>query len=317
MSEKTEETTMLDEKNIALHLEAILFVSNQAITLKDLLQSLNNALSPDITKAQIQKGLEELQEKYVSEEYAFHLVEITKGFQFLSKDLYHRTISSHLNIKAKKRLSKAAMETLAIIAYKQPVTKAAIEEVRGVNSDYGVQKLLEKELIVIIGRSEKVGKPLLYGTSPQFMDHFGLKSIKDLPKLKEVIPQHNQIGDNAMEEQGTLDLKEDGEKAILEDGESPIVENEEAVLEDGESPIVENEEAILEDEIDPVLEEEEEVILEDEIDPVLEEEEAILENEDNITNYEEKTNGETEQEESAKEQNEGEEIEQAFDESTE
>ncbi len=307
MSEKMEETTELDVKTIALHLEAVLFVSNQAIAIKDLLQSLKNAVSPDLKKANIQQGLEYLQEKYESEEYAFHLVEITKGFQFLSKDAYHRTISSHLNIKAKKRLSKAAMETLAIIAYKQPVTKAQIEEIRGVNSDYGVQKLLEKELIAIVGRSDKIGKPLLYGTSPQFMDHFGLKSIKDLPKLKEVIPQHNQIGDNTteeeVEEQGTLDLQEKEENSANENGEMvatediPIVENgeestvenvEESTVENVEESTVENVEGqtileeevepILEDEIEPVLENEED-ILEDEIEPVLDNEEDILEDE--------------------------------------
>ncbi|HXL57284.1 MAG TPA: SMC-Scp complex subunit ScpB, partial [Chitinophagaceae bacterium] len=89
-----------------------------------------------------------------------------------------------------KRLSTAALETLAIIAYKQPVTKGEIESIRGVNSDYSIQKLLEKELIVITGRSENMpGKPLVYATSKNFMDYFGINSADDLPKIKEVLSE--------------------------------------------------------------------------------------------------------------------------------
>lgn len=90
------------------------------------------------------------------------------------------------------------METLSIVAYKQPVTKSVIEQIRGVNCDYTIQKLLEKDLISIVGRAETIGKPLLYGTSEKFMDYFGLKSIKDLPALKDFEDEKQVIGDNSV-----------------------------------------------------------------------------------------------------------------------
>ena len=93
-----------------------------------------------------------------------------------------------------KKLSKAAMETLSIIAYKQPVTKSEIEAIRGVNCDYAVQKLLERDLVDIIGRSEGPGRPLIFKTSTFFMNYFGLKSIKDLPSIKEFTDSENTIG---------------------------------------------------------------------------------------------------------------------------
>jgi len=104
----------------------------------------------------------------------------------MTKAAYHETIGNHIKLENRKNLSKAAMETLSIIAYKQPIVKSEMEVIRGVSCDYSVQKLLEKELVEIVGRSEGPGRPLLYGTSDKFMDHFGLKSIADLPKLKDI-----------------------------------------------------------------------------------------------------------------------------------
>ena len=92
-------------------------------------------------------------------------------------------------------MTAAALETLAIIAYKQPVAKSEIEQIRGVSSDYTIQKLMEKELVEIKGRSEDVGKPLLYGTSTYFMDYFGINNLDELPKLREFQETENQIGE--------------------------------------------------------------------------------------------------------------------------
>jgi segregation and condensation protein B len=112
------------------------------------------------------------------------------GWQFLSKKEYHKTIAQLNGEKFLKKLSAAAMETLSIIAYKQPVTKGEIESIRGVNADYAVQKLLEKELIIISGRNENLpGHPLIYSTSKSFMDYFGINSSEDLPKIKEVLAE--------------------------------------------------------------------------------------------------------------------------------
>jgi segregation and condensation protein B len=143
-----------------------------------------------ITPTQVENCIDEICEKYHSEFYAFEVRESGGGWQFLTKKNFHKTIAQLNGEKFLKRLSAAAMETLAIIAYKQPVTKGEIETIRGVNSDYSIQKLLEKELIIITGRNEKLpGKPLIYSTSRNFMDYFGINSPNDLPKIKEVFAE--------------------------------------------------------------------------------------------------------------------------------
>ena len=143
-----------------------------------------------ITLDQVESCIEGIHEKYQSEFYPFEVNESGGGWQFLTKKDFHKTIAQLNGDKFLKRLSTAAMETLAIIAYKQPITKGEIESIRGVNSDYSIQKLLEKELIVITGRSEHLpGKPLVYATSRNFMDYFGINSAEDLPKIKEIIAE--------------------------------------------------------------------------------------------------------------------------------
>src|SRR6202008_1249569 len=120
--------------------------------------------------------------------YPFEVIMSGGGWQFLTKAAYHKTVAQLNGDKFLKRLSVASLETLAIIAYKQPITKSEIEAIRGVNCDYAVQKLLEKDLILISGRNEEaVGKPLIYSTSKSFMDYFGINSPEDLPKLSEVM----------------------------------------------------------------------------------------------------------------------------------
>src|SRR5690606_4592579 len=97
--------------------------------------------------------------------------------------------------RSKRKLSQSAIETLAIIAYKEPTTKLEVEQIRGVNCDYSIKMLLEKELITILGKSKVVGRPLLYGVSSLFMDYFGINSKSDLPKLKDISSEENTIGD--------------------------------------------------------------------------------------------------------------------------
>jgi segregation and condensation protein B len=117
------------------------------------------------------------------------------GFQFLTKPAYQNSISILLKQQSQKRLSTAQLETLSIIAYKQPISKSEMEQIRGVNCDYSVHKLLEKELIIITGKSTGLGRPLLYGTSQKFMDYFGINDIKDLPQPKDFSQESNEIGD--------------------------------------------------------------------------------------------------------------------------
>jgi segregation and condensation protein B len=176
--------------HIIPHIEALLFASDKPLTPIDITELINNAfgfMEDKITMEQIQTAMEGIVEKYAAEFYPFELRESGGGWQFLTKKEFHKTVAQLNGDKYLKRLSAAALETLAIIAYKQPITKADIEAIRGVSCDYAVQKLLEKELIVITGRNENLpGKPLVYNTSRTFMDYFGLNSPNDLPKLKEV-----------------------------------------------------------------------------------------------------------------------------------
>jgi len=127
-------------------------------------------------------------------EFSFKLIEIDNGYQFYTKAQHNDLLNYFLKQQHRKKLSMASLETLAIIAYKQPISKVDIEAIRGVNCDYAVQKLLEKELVSISGRAETVGKPLLYKTSEKFMSYFGLKNIQDLPKPKELELTENSIG---------------------------------------------------------------------------------------------------------------------------
>jgi segregation and condensation protein B len=173
------------------HIEALIFASDKPLTAIEMTELLNNAfgfMDDKLTLEQIQTGIDGIVTKYNSEFYPFEVRESGGGWQFLSKKEYHKTIAQLNGEKFLKRLSVAALETLAIVAYKQPITKGEIESIRGVNSDYSIQKLLEKELIVIIGRNEDMpGKPLIYATSKSFMDYFGINSTADLPRLREVL----------------------------------------------------------------------------------------------------------------------------------
>ncbi len=174
-------------------IESLIFASEQSISVTDLQTLINNYLNETLSEEQILECLATLKEKYSSEDYVFDLVEISNGYQFLSKKDYHDLLNQLIIHREKKKLSTAAMETLAIIAYKQPITKTEIELIRGVNCDYSIQKLLEKDLISINGRSSGPGKPILYETSQSFMDHFGLKTNRDLPQLKDIQSLENSI----------------------------------------------------------------------------------------------------------------------------
>lgn len=192
------------------HIEALIFASEQPITGEEVLSCLKTVYGWELKKDQFYSLISELKEKYASEDFSFELIEIADGYQFLTKKEYHHAVNTLLQIKARRRLSTAALETLAIIAYKQPLSKSEIEHIRGVNCDYSIQKLLEKELIVISGKGDGPGKPLLYATSKNFMDHFGLKSVKDLPKLKDLHIADNEIGTPA-DLMDTMDVPVDEE----------------------------------------------------------------------------------------------------------
>ena len=179
--------------NLIPHIEALIFASDKPLTTLDITELVNNALGymdDKIPLDKVEAALEGIVEKYSADFYPFEVRQSGGGWQFLTRKEYHKTVAQLNGDKFLKRLSAAALETLAIIAYKQPVTKGEIEAIRGVSSDYAVQKLLEKELIIITGRNEKLpGHPLVYSTSRNFMDYFGINSADDLPKIREVLAE--------------------------------------------------------------------------------------------------------------------------------
>jgi segregation and condensation protein B len=239
----------MELSQIIPHIEALIFASDKPLTNLDLVELLNNAMGfieDRATLDQVEASVEGIREKYNTEFYAFELKQSGGGWQFLTKMEYHKTIAQLNGDKFLKRLSNAALETLAIIAYKQPITKSEIESIRGVNCDYAVQKLLEKDLVVIAGRNEDaVGKPLIYNTSKSFMDYFGINSKEDLPKINEVLMEeliqstiidHNQE-DLELAGASTLEVGEDG--AIIENSELLQIEEVDALSLDGDDAIIE------------------------------------------------------------------------------
>ncbi|AGA76995.1 SMC-Scp complex subunit ScpB [Echinicola vietnamensis] len=176
------------------HIEALIFCSPSPLGVDEIRKCLSEMFESDVPKEHVEEAIGELQEKYLQDDFSFALEHLGNGYQFLTKPAYQTSISILLKQQSTKRLSTAQMETLSIIAYKQPVTKTEIEQIRGVNCDYSVQKLLEKELVTIKGKSDSIGRPLLYGTSDKFMEYFGINSIKDLPQPKDFSQDENQIG---------------------------------------------------------------------------------------------------------------------------
>ncbi len=161
-------------------IEALLFISEKPVTLEQVKKVLDT-----VTGREIKKAIHVLKESYEKRKSGMTILEIAGGYQMLSNSNYASYIRDFYKTKHKERLSKPALESLAIIAYKQPVTRSDIEVIRGVNSDGVINHLLNKELIKAVGRKDVPGRPFLYGTTKQFMEHFGLKSLNDLPKLEE------------------------------------------------------------------------------------------------------------------------------------
>lgn len=187
---------------LAQHIESLIFATDTPISFKEIKTCLEETFETSFKKEEIEAAILELKLRYQDPAFAFEIVEIAEGFQFLTKGAYHNTVGQYLKLTTKRRLSRSALETLSIIAYKQPVTKSDLEKIRGVSCDYSLQKLLEKELITILGRSEAPGRPLLYGSSDKFMDYFGLRSLNDLPKPKDFKEPDNEIGEQAPIEEG-------------------------------------------------------------------------------------------------------------------
>lgn len=215
---KKEKEESMDIEQLMPHVEALIFASERPITQIEMTEILGQALETVIESERISTCIDAIREKYEAEYYPFQLREIGGGYQFLTKKAFHKTVLQLNGDKHIKKLSTAAMETLSIIAYKQPITKSEIEYIRGVSADYSIQKLLEKELIIISGRNENmVGKPLIYNTSKNFMDYLGINSPQQLPQLKDITDLEIVMPTNA-------------EEAIPEDAVGLIIVNEQGTL---------------------------------------------------------------------------------------
>lgn len=161
-------------------IEAVLFLSTEEISLNKLASMLNKDL-------QIVKELvEELKNDYINRKAGIRIQQLAGGIRLGTNEIYAEELKKIFATVKKQKMSKAALETLAIIAYKQPITRSEIEFIRGVSVDGVIKDLMEKNFIKIVGKKNTVGGPALYGTTKEFLQYFGLKSIKDLPTLKEI-----------------------------------------------------------------------------------------------------------------------------------
>lgn len=171
---------MINEVELNKIIEALLFVSENPLTIKQI-----SEVCPEPSPADIKKALKNLQEHYSAAERGMQIIEVAGGYQFCSHPDCEPYLSKLYKTRRVFRLSAPALESLAIIAYKQPVTRAEMEFIRGVNVDGVIKNLEERELIKTKGRKEVPGRPMLYGTTEKFLYYFGLKSLQDLPSLEE------------------------------------------------------------------------------------------------------------------------------------
>ena len=169
-------------------IEALIFSSDDSLSADEIIRAVKSIDGDDIdlTKQDVDSNVELLNQKYEENGNAYRILRIANGYLYATLETFAKYIGFLSSERAKRRLSQAALETLAIIAYKQPITKPELESIRGVNSDYILTTLLEKNLITIKGRAETVGRPLLYGTTDEFLKYFGLNTLTDLPKPREL-----------------------------------------------------------------------------------------------------------------------------------
>ena len=168
----------MDEKEVKRILEALLFVFSHPLPLKRV-----SELLPDLSPAQIRGLMQGLNEEYAASGRAFQLQEVAGGYQLVTDQQLAPWVKKALQHPKPDSVSTAALETLAIIAYRQPITKADIEAIRGVDVTASLETLVERRFARIAGRKDSPGRPFLYGTTPEFLRHFGLKSIEALPKM--------------------------------------------------------------------------------------------------------------------------------------
>ena len=185
----TEQEEQLLEGTLAGLIEAILFVAGDEVRVDDLAKALGIGL------AELDRALNALKDEYDFAQRGFCLKRFGHQVQLATRALYSRDVVHLLQPVQKQSLSQAAMETLAVVAYRQPVTRAEVEQIRGVKCDYSIQSLVNKELIQEVGRKDTLGRPILYGTTESFLSHFGISSLEDLPPMPETVSDSVETGE--------------------------------------------------------------------------------------------------------------------------
>jgi segregation and condensation protein B len=204
-------------------IEAMIFASDEPLsvkTLKDVFDASEfDGQRLEIEPDEIKRVIDELNAGYSSEQRSFRIIEIAGGYQYATVPKFSSWVGKIFKEKARRRLSQSAMESLAIISYKQPVTKPDLEYIRGVNCDYVLKTLLERNLVAIIGRASTPGRPLLYGTTQDFLRHFGLNSLSDLPKPREI---EELLGETELEvDKRLLEEQQMSEEEEIETAQKP------------------------------------------------------------------------------------------------
>jgi segregation and condensation protein B len=177
-------------RELAQQIEAILFLAGEGFSVKSLAEKLF------IHTECVVKALREVNDKYNNDESGIHLIKYKDSYQFATSPEVAEVVAGVLNPVREKNLTRAALETMAIVAYKQPVTKLEIDEIRGVSSDYSVHLLMQNNLIEVVGRKDSLGKPLLYGTTDDFLKRFELDNIENLPSYDDLLNKLKTIETN-------------------------------------------------------------------------------------------------------------------------
>ena len=230
----------VDGTRLSSVIEALIFASEEPISgqkIKSII--VENEEQIEISDETVSDFVDKLNTRYDENGLSFRIERIAKGYTFVTQKKFHYWLSIFQHENAYRKLSQSAIESLAIVAYKQPITKPEVDQIRGVDSGYILRQLMEKALIEVSGRSDSPGKPLLYTTTSHFLRHFGINSVEELPKPREIeeilkdddMAEHRQL---LLEQSMIMEEEEDGSIEIIEDPEegNGRVDNEDNEQED-------------------------------------------------------------------------------------
>jgi segregation and condensation protein B len=200
----------LEDHQLKSAIEALVFSSGNPLSLDRL-----KGIFEEATAGQIEEQVRLLQQEYIDRGSGLMLAEVAGGYQLATRPEHFEWIRKYKTVKTTTRLSKPALETLAIVAYKQPITRSEVEAIRGVNIGGIMRNLMERRLVKIVGKKDVPGKPMMYGTTQEFLQYFGLNDLSALPTLKEF--QELEAGEEVMEEVPLVDEREDSDTSSSED----------------------------------------------------------------------------------------------------